>query len=790
MSEFEYRGGSNIKVKKIFVFLSLFFLVINGFAQKPTQTIRGKVLDTDTELALVGATVELLKSDLTLGTSSDEKGNFRFENLEVGWYELKASYLGYETLTVTEVLVESGKEVVLEFRLQQTESEIAEVLVKGERTSTKVLNPVSTYTLTLEETLRFPATFYDPARLAMEFAGVTNVNDQANAISIRGNSPNNMNWQLEGVQIVNPNHLSNAGTFSDRSMQNSGGVNILSAQLLSTSYFLTDAFPSQYGNSLSGVMDMRLREGNNERYEFTAQAGLIGLDVAAEGPISKNSDASFLVNYRYSTLGLLSAMGVDLGDEAITFQDISFNLSFPTQKAGKFTIFGMAGISENVFEAERDSSVWEFEKDRYDITFDSKMGAVGATHTLPIGSSSVLKTVIAYSALENNRIAKRLSDEFLIENFETDNSEERNLAFSTTFNHKINKSNRFDAGLDLNQLDYEIFAIDGLKQTLNGSGKGTLLQPFFNYETKRSDILTFNLGLRFQYFTFNKSQSIEPRSSLSFHLPKNQNLSLAYGIHSKLQLPQLYFADIGGGNPNESLGFTKAHHFVLAYEKTFKQTFKLRGEVYFQSLFDVPIIDDKKSSFSALNMLENFVTDTLVNNGTGENYGLEISLSKNFTGNYFLLVNGTFYESKYTGGDGIQRDTRYNGNYIFNLTGGKEFHWDKGKKNKVLGVNAHLIYRGGFRETPIDIENSAAAGKTIYVEEEAFSIQQKDYFRIDLRIYYKKNKPKYTSTLALDIQNLTNNENAAFSYYDAQKGELVVKNQLGLIPILSYRIEF
>ncbi len=791
MSAFEYRGDSNFKVKIIFVFLSLFFFTTNCFAQKPTQTIRGKVFDTDTELALVGATVEVLKTDPTIGTTTDENGNFRIENIEVGRYELKVSYLGYETLIITEILIESGKEKILEILLEQTEAQIAEVVVKGERISSKAISPVSTYTLTLEETLRFPATFYDPARLATTFAGVTNTNDQTNGISIRGNSPNNMVWQLEGVEIVNPNHTNNAGTFSDRSTQNGGGVNILSAQLLSTSYFLTDAFPAQYGNSLSGVMDMWFRQGNSEQYEFTAQAGLIGLDVAAEGPFSKKSDASFLVNYRYSTLGLLSAMGVELGDEAISFQDLSFNLSFPTRKAGRFTVFGMGGISENIFEAQRDSSTWEFDKDRYDITFDSKMGALGATHTLPIGSSSIWKTVLAISALENNRTGNRLNDGLVLENFENDNYKEQKIAFSTVFNHKINKLNRLDIGFNVTQLDYNIFSFDnGIQQLIKGKVRGSLLQPFFNYESKIKDLLTFNLGLRFQYFTFNKSQSIEPRASFRFHLPQNQNLSLAYGLHSKTQLPQLYFADIGEGNPNKSLGFTRAHHLVLGYEKTFNQSFTLSGEIYYQSLFDVPIIDDGNSSFSSLNLLEGFVSDTLVNKGTGENYGVEISLTKNFTGNYFLLGNGTYYESKYVGGDGIKRDTRYNGNYIFNLTGGKEFHWDKNKKSKVLGVNAHLTYRGGFRETPINVEASEAAGKTIYVEEEAFSLQQADYFKIDLRFYYKTNRPKFTGTIALDIQNVTNNENVAFSYYDAQKGALVVKNQLGLIPILSYRVTF
>ncbi len=791
MSEFENRGGSNLKVKKIFIFLPLFFFLINSFAQKPTQTIRGKVVDTDTELALVGATVEILKTDPIIGVATDEDGNFRLENIVVGRYELKINYLGYETLIVTEVLVESGKETVLELMLQQTETQIAAVIVKGDRISSKAISPVSSYIITREETLRFPATFFDPARLSLTFAGVTNTNDQTNGISIRGNSPNNMVWQIEGVEIVNPNHTNNAGTFSDRSTQNGGGVNILSAQLLSTSHFLTDAFPAQYGNSLSGVMDMRLRQGNSEQYEFTAQAGLVGLDIAAEGPFSKKNDASFLINYRYSTLGLLSAIGVELGDEAITFQDLSFNLSFPTKKVGRFTLFGMGGLSENIFEAQRDTSVWEFDKDRYDISFDSKMGAIGATHTLPVETASIWKTVFAISALENNRIGNRLNDELVLQNIENDNYKEQKVAFSTIFNHKINNQNRFDIGLDLIHLDYDIFAnVDGSEQTSKGSGQGLLIQPFFNFENIIRDLLILNLGLRFQYFTFNKSQSIEPRASLTYNLPQNQHLSLAYGLHSKLQLPQLYFADIEGGNPNEMLGFTKAHHMILGYEKTFQQTINLRGEIYYQSLFDVPIVDDRVSSFSALNMLEGFIKDTLVNLGTGENYGLEISVTKNFTGNYFLLANGTYYESKYTGGDGIKRDTRYNGNYIFNVTGGKEFHWDKDKKNKVLGINAHLTYRGGFRETPIDVGASEITGETVYIENEAFSIQQPAYFKIDLRVYYKINKPKYTETIALDIQNLTNNQNVAFSYYDVQKGALVEKNQLGLIPILSYRVEF
>lgn len=793
MSIFKIREHSIAKISKIFAMLFLFCFFTSGFAQTPTQTIRGKILDADTETPLAGATVEILKTDPSRGTATDENGVFRFENVAVGRYELRFSYLGYKSLILTEILVESGRETVLEILLQQTGSMIAEVVVKGERASTRAASPVSAFTLSLEETLRFPATFYDPARLAMAFAGIINDNDQANGIAIRGNSPNNMTWMLEGVEIVNPNHLSNSGTFSDRATYNGGGVNILSAQLLGASHFLTTAFPANYGNSLSGVMDMRLRPGNNETNEFTIQFGLIGIDLALEGPLSKKNNApSFLINYRYSTIGLLSAMGVDLGDEAITFQDLSFNLTFPTRNAGKFTIFGMGGMSENIFEALRDSSEWEFDKDRFDIAFESKMGAVGATHTLPLGSASVWKTALAFSALEHQRTGNRLNDALLPENIESNNYQEQKLAFSTIFSHKLDKNNRLEAGFNFIQPDYKIFGTTHDPENfLNGNGNGLLLQPFVNMETKLQHLLTFNLGARFQYFTFNESQSLEPRTSLSFQLPRDQNLSLAYGLHSKLQAPQLYFAEIEGGNPNKDLGFTKAHHLVLGYEKNLKNSFKLRSEIYYQRLFDVPIVDDENSSFSAVNLLEGFVSDTLVNEGTAENYGFEISLSKNFTRDYFLLANGTFYESKYTGGDGIERDSRFNANYIFNLTGGKEFHHEKNNKRKVYGINAHITYRGGLRETPIDVAASRAAGTTIYIEEAAFSLQQDDYFRIDLRFYYKVDLAGgYSGTVGLDIQNLTNAENPAFSYFDVQKGERVVKNQLGIIPVLSYRANF
>jgi len=217
---------------------------------------------------------------------------------------------------------------------------------------------------------------------------------------------------LEGAEIVNPNHLSNAGTFANRPTQSGGGVNILSAQVLGNSNFYTGAFPVEYGNVLGGLMDMRFRNGNDEQHEFTAQAGLIGFDFAAEGPLSKNEGVSYLINYRYSFVGLLTAMGVDFGGETIGYQDLSFNVKAPIGKGGVVKVFGMGGLSKNQFTAERDPTAWKLHKDRQDIIFKNKMGALGTNLTTSLGERTVFNFTTIRSAYETTTRSDIINNTF------------------------------------------------------------------------------------------------------------------------------------------------------------------------------------------------------------------------------------------------------------------------------------------------------------------------------------------------------------------------------------------
>ncbi len=759
-------------------------------AQTPLQVLRGRITDADTGRPLAGATV--LLSPGGMGATSDSAGHYRIERVPPGRYEAAARHVGYETTIAPEILVESGKSTAQDFALPARSADMGEVVVRAARSDLRTICPAGVTALTIEETRRFPAAFYDPARVALSLAGAAGANDQANGISIRGNSPNGMVWRLEGVDIVNPNHTPNAGTFSDRVSAYGGGVNILSAQLLSTTHFLSGPFPADYGNALSGVMDMRLRTGNPDKREFTLQAGLIGIDLAAEGPFSSRSKASYLINYRYSTVGLLSAMGLQLGDEDIRFQDLSFHLSLPGRRGVSWTVFAIGGAGVNLFEASRDSTEWEFQKDRYDIRFRSRMGAAGLTRTQQVGRRGQWHTVLAASALESTREGDRLDDNLTPVQEERDGYGQGKLSLHSVFRYKAGTRHRLRAGLMLTRQFFDIYSLNSDGDTIaSGQGGGLLWQPYAAWSADLTPALLLNAGLHVVQFGFNGTGGAEPRLSLQWSPGGPHRLSLAYGLHSQLQQPQLYFARTGEAD-NSGLGFSKAQHLALAWHTRFGQALHFSAEAYYQRLFDVPVEANAPSAFSALNLLEDFTERLLINAGTGRNYGLELSLRQYVTQNAWFMANATAYSSRYTGSDNVERNTRFDGRYIANFSGGKEWRKEKqdGRISRVWGLSGRIIWNGGFRDTPIDAAASRVAGRTIYKEDEAFALRLPNYFRPDIRIYVQRNRQGRHSTLSLDIQNVVNRQNLAFYAFDTQQEKPVARYQLGVIPVLGYRLEF
>ena len=764
-------------------------------AQLLTQTIRGTVVDKISNSTLPGANVVILNTDPILGTSTDMDGNFKITKVPVGKHTIKITFLGYKELTIPNVIVNSGKEVVINIQLEENFIQGKEVVISGEQDKNEVINEMATVsarTFSVEETQKYAAAVNDPARMASSFAGVISSDDGNNNISIRGNSPTGLLWRMEGVEIPNPNHFSVPGSSG-------GGISILSAQVMANSDFMTSAFPAEYGNALSGVFDIRLRKGNNEKAEYTIAAGFLGLDAAVEGPFKKGYKGSYLVNYRYSTLSILGKLGVGIGDGSTDFQDLSYNIYLPTNKFGNFTLFGFGGLSSQVFDAEPDSSIWETNDDRYSYEFNANTGAAGVTHSIILGKETFLKSAFVASLVNQNFVQYRFNDEYINQNRHDEISENGKFTLSSTLNHKFSFRHSFRAGLILNRIDYNVKQIaydqdiDATKLNLDDQGFTYTSQLFAQSNYYLTEALSFNAGLHFFQLAYNNTYSIEPRASLKYEINKIQSVSIGYGLHSQLQPLGVYFAKSDlGVETNHNLEFSKSHHFVAAYDRMVSESMRMKMEAYYQSLYNIPVQSNELNSFSMVNVGEGYFSDPLENKGVGQNYGLELTLEQFMKKNFYFLLSGSLYESKYEGSDGILRDTRYNGNYAFSLTGGKEFETHKEARNKVYGINIKTIYRGGFRDTPIDLEASQAlpGEGAVYEDDQAFSIKYPAYFRIDIRLSMKKNRPHSTQTLALDIQNLTNRKNVYGDFYTEETNSIKRYYQTSLIPILSYKIEF
>lgn len=764
--------------------------ISTAIGQDVTQTIRGNVADEDTQVPLVGATVVVVNSDPILGASTDVDGNFEIRNVPLGRQTIHVKYLGYEAKTISSIDVGSGKEVVLKVQLLESTEQLQEVVVKAEKDPSRPTNEmavVSTRSFSLEQSERFAASMNDPGRMALSFAGVNLTNDITNEISIRGNSPKGLLWRLEGIEIPVPNHFNIDGLYA-------GNVSILSNNLLDNSDFSTGAFPAEYGNALSGVYDLRLRTGNDHKREYTVQVGFLGIEASAEGPFIKGKRSSYLINYRYSTLGLFKAAGADLqGDLNTGFQDLNMKLNFPTRKAGTFSVFAVGGLSDAGFEPERDTTKWRsdggWEQKRVEEDYRNHFLATGMAHKYIINERNYVHTTIAYTRSGNDLTHSYLTDSLTLERIWKYNVNNTALRVASQFNTKFNSRHHLRYGFNYNHLVFSLLDDAVWGKTYRAAGSGNFYQVYAQHKFRINSDITLIGGLHTSYFDVNAKFAVEPRLAFDWKFAPRHKLSLGVGMHSRQESLAFYFIqrDDKPGYINRYLDYSRAVHVVLGYDFKFFQDFSLHTEVYYQYLYAVPV-KKKENSYSTINIDEAYEKTALVNSGIGTNYGLELTIEKSFSKNYYFLVTGSFYNSLYQGSDDVWRNTRYNGNYITSVTGGKDFR--VGKKGKhLIGVNTKFFYAGGRRITPIDLQASIAEGSEVRDNSRRFEGRVDDYYRLDLRVRFKHNLRKFAWEVSLDIQNVTNKLNEINRHYDPASETIRKKYQQGIIPVLRFRFE-
>lgn len=790
----------------------LFYFMLLGLTPMLAQTgtIKGLVFDKQSESPLNGATIELLNADQATGVITDFDGRFAIRNVNVGRQAVLISYIGYEPYTIPNIEVTSGKDVFINIGLTEAFNQLDEVVLTANTNKDKPINKlatVSTRQFGLEEVTRFSGGRSDVGRLAANFAGVSSPDDSRNDIVVRGNSPTGLLWRLEGIPIPSPNHFGTAGTTGSP-------VSALNPNMLKNSDFLTSAFPSEYGNAIGGVFDLGFRNGNVDDYEYTFQMGIFtGIEAMAEGPLGKKK-GSFLVAGRYS---LISLLGIGAGGTSATpnYSDLSIHLNFGKSKLGNFSIFGITGASDIEFLGNEINEDDLFAAEDENTTAESRFGVLGLKHQLQLGQNSYLRSIISSSFSGNDfnidrYIDKETSEERLIEYAKVANSETR-FTFSTLYNSKLNNKSTLRIGALLENFNVQYLLQDRNKQPDNNADGDPdfftfrdinenvlLFQPYAHLQFRLSEKLTINGGVHAQYSNLNEQFVLEPRSSLSYQLAPNHSINLGYGLHQQtIALPLLFLNEEINGQlvqTNKNLDYMRSNHFVLGYDVKLNSNWRGKVEVYYQSI-DKAGVEPFPSSYSTLTEGANFIFDnnrvSLVNDGTGYNTGIEFTLEKFFSKGYYGLFTGSFFDSRYTASDGVERNSPFNNGYVVNLLGGREFKVGRSRKN-IFFIDTRLTSSGGRYYTPVDLQASQQAGFEVLQNEFSYGSQYDSYFRWDIKFGIKLNskEKKRSHQVYLDLQNVTANENVFARRYNRLTNNIDQVNQIGFFPDFGYRFQF
>ena len=787
-------------MKKI-VFWMMALVVVMSMAVKAqaqtktltTQTVRGQVSDVASGEPMTGVTIQV-ENGITMTTVSDVDGNFVIENVPVGRHSVRATYIGYEPLELKEQLLTSGKELVLNLKMTESLSELSEVVVKPRVNKQMPLNEmaqVGARMFSVEEATRYAGGMADPARTASMFAGVA-TGGATNGISIHGNSPQMLQWRVEGVEVNNPNH------FAEITEAGGGIFTSLNGTVLANSDFMTGAMPAEFGNALSGAFDMKMRTGNNTKHEHAIQVGTLGVDFASEGPLGKNTKASYLVNYRYSFLEIAKKLhAINMEHETLDYQDLSFKFNFPTAKAGTFAVW-FTGLIDNYRNDVIDPSEWETLWDSNDSWSRQRSWAGGLTHTLRYSSGGTLTSRIAYTGAYTKLGMNDYDEQLTKMPGGLGRNMSWNVIISAEQKHKFSSRYTMQNGFEHRHMDFTTWfdfvqEIGGpLYRVYESEGNTGLTRLYTNHKLALSGRLSMVAGLNTMWFNLNDQFLMEPRVSLQYKTTPSSTVSLAYALNSRKETTDTYFVLLKD-NPtyvNQDLGLTRSHHVSASFAQRLGDNAMLKIEPYWQWLFDVPV--EMGTTYSVINHNLFYQDRALVNEGAGRNYGIDLTLERYLKDGLYGMLTATLFKSEYRDAQGEWHNSRHDRRYITNILGGKEWMVGKARKN-VFGMNGRLTLMGGDRYTPMAEgatfeEVSILPDKTIPEDgSRPFSKQMKMNVGYAFSVKYTINKRHTAHHFILEYLQMRSFHGKT---YDVRTHDIVDQYTSLTFPNIAYRVEF
>ncbi len=781
-------------------FFTLLFFIHSAQAQRILKSsIIGSVYEIQTHSPLPGATIIIIDAEPLLGTTADNQGNFILPEIKIGSYQIKVTHVGYKPYISEPLIVCSGKETMITVYLEETTLTSPEIEIRGDYKKYQAINKMATVSVrsfSVDETFRFAGSYNDPARMTANFAGVTSGIDNRNDIIVRGNSPMGMQWRIDDMEIPNPNHFAAVGTTG-------GPVTLLNNNLLTNSDFFTGAFPAQYGNTLAGVFDMRIRNGNNQHREYWFQIGWNGLEFGAEGPFTKKHTAFYLFSYRYSPLQFLNWFNINVGIVP-KYQDLNLKFTIPAGKAGTFTITGMGGLSYiELYDSRKDQSEWTFPDLGENLATGSNLGVLGLTHQIfPLPSLRLKNMIYIVASDVNTKIDTFSNIQQTPAPWAGEHSTEIKYSFSSQLMKKFNAGNALDGGIFIDYYhmsfaDSMMFKDKFIVNT-NSTEKMGFLHGYIQWKHLFSDNFTTTTGIFGSWLSLNNEYTLEPRFGFDWYIHKNHSLNFGTGLYSQMQPRVIYFIldrlpDGIVSQPNRRLLNTRNAQIALGYNYLISEDLRFKTEIYYQYLWNIPTktsipqyaLSNQGHDF----FLDRQYSDSLINKGKGFNYGIECTFERFFRKNYFFLFSASLFNSTYLGYDAILRNSAFNVNYALNAVGGYQFIIGK-RKWGIISFGLRATWAGGNPYIPYDTQASMATGEAVYDWDQAYNPRYPEYKRISFRFGIKRNLPGYNIEFLLDLQYRTSYTNIALQRIDPKTGEIKYFFTMGFFPMGTWRVQF
>jgi len=748
------------------------------------QVVKGKVYDKKTKQVLFFANLtftDSLNKEVHCETNLD--GEYTIDLQKFGIYRVFIKAVGYNP-NDTLIVFTKNDFFTFDFKLDSDEITAAGFYI----IITEKPYQSGDLTMTQNQYKVMPASFQDPARILIKYPGFSTPNDGANAIIFRGMPPETARWQLFGADIVNPNHLSNAGTANDLATGNAGGVNALSGSVLDYYHFEANPADVSYSNVMSGVSNMKMAP----KIKSFIDINLIGLEA---GLGFRRGIKNYYGSYRYSFVGLLDKLGVNFGNEKIGYQDFSIYGDIIKDGNNSLKIFGTYGTSKNILNSVSPTDTISKVKDLQNIRFNNDIGIFGLdfTHITEQFSDRFHSTLVA-SFLENSR--NEATDDFWSEatgiDIQSQNSTRQGLISShTSFSNDEDEDLRMAIGLRMNY-HFNHYTQNTIDIDNNNYFSIYNYLKFDEVKFKKWPIV-FDFGSGLYFDTRTKKMTSEPSMSAKYAISEKSKLTLDYRYAGFDNYSSPFI--ITTAMPKTRI---MGHHLQLTYELLMGKS-KWNTQFFYHHFNDVSNLAFTADTSVVLNIFNgpaggyDFISgeEFLFKNQTSiaRVFGMSADWNSNFNNQWNIQINGSIFRSQYSLPENESKF--YNGRYNFGFTTGAMISYAKNYTNSdrdktiTCSVSSHL--RGGQRE-----QNLSSNISHVYDYSSTFRNRLRPYARVDFRIVYtsRKSGSKKTHRWSLDIQNLLNRENDGFRYYDPLLKSVLLQKQLGLVPVLSYRLEW